>query len=97
MKQNQRFTLLACILLCVTIAFSLAFIAIESNHDCSEYDCQICFEIESCKVLLRSISYIPVFLLFSSPLILHTLFLYRSAAFRNKAVTLITLKVKLSN
>lgn len=97
MRRNQIFTLLTCILLCMAIACSLAFIAAESNHDCSEYDCHICFEIENCKVLLRSISCACIPLFFFLPLICHILLLYRSTSLKNKAVTLITLKVKLSN
>lgn len=57
MKHNRIIALLIAIVLCLAMAFSVAFIVLESDHDCIGEHCEICLEIEACVNLLRGIGF----------------------------------------
>ncbi len=47
--------LLLCVGLCSVVVFSYAFIALESEHDCTDHHCHICLELQLCHALIRSL------------------------------------------
>lgn len=82
----------------VTFLFSLVFVAVESDHDCTgKNDCQICEQIKNCLHIFDDNSPKPE----SNTLIFNAVFAVvlciGFAAFAKKLNTLINLKVKLSN
>lgn len=77
--------------------FSVIFIAEESKHNCTENDCQICYQINSCLTVLNTISPKPAFYamaVLSCCFVALIVFLHDN--FNNKE-SLVSLKVKLSN
>ena len=88
-------------LLAVVLAFvmlsSVAYIAAESDHDCTGVDCAICHQINVCENLLKSIG------LAGSAAATVAAFLYilcriiPSCAEVARTFTLVSLKVKLSD
>lgn len=98
MTKKRRIAAMAmCLALLFAMFFSTAYIIRETNHNCTGENCPICHEIQICQQILNTVgtavlgaavfSFMPVFLI--------TL----TSAHRREAaaVTLISLKVKLSD
>lgn len=81
----------------LTIALSFAFVWMHSEHEHHYGDCDICLKIENCQKLMKqvvtttpvnlAVLFLGIFL-FSTPQI---------EGYTSNAITLVTLKVKLSN
>lgn len=97
MKKRRMIAAVMCLALLLVMVFSAAYIVIEATHNCIGDGCPICHEIQICQQVLNTVgtalvrvavSLGALFLLVAP---VHTLF--RAA----KVVTLISLKVKLSD
>lgn len=56
MANRTRFAALGGALLAFALLFSVFFVALESDHDCSGKDCAICHQIHACQTLLEQLS-----------------------------------------
>ena len=77
--------------------FSSFFVAKNTKHNCTGEHCSICLQIENCKNALRELSFdfLTVYVEMSAPvLILFTVFVFYKIYIH---ITLVSLKVKLSN
>ena len=98
MKKRFRFLsgVLAAVLAVVMLS-SVAYIAAEADHDCSGEDCAICRQISTCENLLRSLGF------GGAAAAVTTAFTYTlckavlPCTETNGTLTLVSLKVKLSN
>ncbi|SBW09251.1 conserved exported hypothetical protein [uncultured Eubacteriales bacterium] len=93
--KKRILALLACLLLCVSMAASLAFVAIESEHNCIGEGCQICTELQQCKSLLQNFACALAALAFFSCAVYGTVYILRKIERESRAETPVTLKVKL--
>lgn len=98
MTRQKRFlaALLACGLAFVML-FSLFFIALETDHDCHEDDCAICAVLSICENLLRDLSCFiaAAAVVLGAERVVHA---YRGCLFSARpSVTLVSLKIKLSD
>ena len=91
---------LALFILAVTLLAMLscaAFNVIELDHDCSGKDCSVCLCITICEIILRHSSYVSNVNLYVCSEIFACLILFACVSNFTLRVTLITLKVKLSD
>jgi hypothetical protein len=85
------------VLILFSLFFSIYFVALKTNHECTGEDCPICHEIQSCLQTIRTLivtipaTAVMVAVLFY--LVQSTLLISAPIIFR----TLVSLKVKLSN
>ena len=97
MKKRRMIAAIMCFALLLVMASSAAYIVIEANHNCTGDGCPICHKIQICQQVLNTVgtALVKVAVSFGALFLLvapvHTLF--RAA----KVVTLISLKVKLSD
>ena len=90
-------TRLLAAVLAVVMLSSAVYIAVEADHDCSGDDCAICRQISICENLLKSLG------LAGAAAAISTAFTYTVCrailprAEMNGTLTLVALKVKLSN
>lgn len=98
MKGKRRvFAAATCLVLLLVMFSSAAYIILEAHHDCAGENCPICHEIQICRQVLNTLGTasagrpaLAFFILFA--------FLLTCAPVRAAtAVTLISLKVKLSD
>ena len=96
-KKPCFMTRLLAAVLAVVMLFSAAYIAVEADHDCSGEDCAICHQIGVCENLLKSLG------LAGAAAVITAAFTYTvcrailPCAEMNGTLTLVALKVKLSN
>ena len=96
-KKPCFMTRLLAAVLAVVMLFSAVYIAVEADHDCSGEDCAICHQIGVCENLLKSLG------LAGAAAAVTAAFTYtmcRAILPRAKTIgtlTLVALKVKLSN
>ena len=95
-NHNKIFALIACVLLCITIAISFSFVVNEANHDCAGNDCPACAAIATNTEQLRSIA-IAAFLVFLAIRIASSIDNKYLATFLYSIHTPVSLKVKLTN
>ena len=88
-------------LLAVVLAFvmlsSVAYIAAESDHDCTGVDCAICHQISVCENLLKSLGLAGAAAAISAAFTYTVCRAILPCAEMNGTLTLVALKVKLSN
>jgi len=96
MKKSKHIALLLCIALCFIMFFSVVFIVMEADHDCTGANCSICIEIQSCTSVLKSVAAIGISIAVFAPIFLN-LCGFRIFGFEHRSHTLISLKVKLTN
>ena len=88
-------------LLVVVLAFvmlsSVAYIAAESDHDCTGGDCAICHQISVCENLLKSLGLAGAAAAISAAFTYTVCRAILPCAEMNGTLTLVALKVKLSN
>ena len=99
MKSRKIFALFTCVVLCFVIGMSSAFIIKESDHVCTGHGCQICVHIHQCEALLQNLGQVLLGIAAFLLLILNKFVVVISTfviVFVIK-LTLVTLKVKLSN
>lgn len=98
MKKHQKnIRIFISVLLLSVLILSAAYIFLEANHHCTEKNCPICHEIEVCGHILSSVGSAPLsasIYCFSAISFFIVIFAYFYYAV---SVTLISLKVKLSD
>ena len=96
-KKPCFMTRLLAAVLAVVMLFSAVYIAVEADHDCSGEDCAICRQISICENLLKSLG------LAGAAAAITVAFTYTvcrailPCAEMSGTLTLVALKVKLSN
>ncbi len=96
-KKFHFLTGLLAALLAVVMLSSAVYIAVEADHDCSGEDCAICHQISTCENLLRVLGFAGA----AAAIIAAFTYTLCKAALpcteTNGTLTLVSLKVKLSN
>ena len=96
-KKSRLITGLLAAVLAAVMLSSAVYIAVEANHNCSGEDCAICHQIGVCENLLKSLG------LAGAAAAITAVFTYTVCrailprAEMNGTLTLVALKVKLSN
>ena len=88
--------LLAAVLAAVMLS-SAVYIAVEANHNCSGEDCAICHQISICENLLKSLGLAGAAATISAAFTYTVCRAILPRAEMNGTLTLVALKVKLSN
>ena len=88
--------LLAAVLAAVMLS-SAVYIAVEANHNCSGEDCAICHQLQVCENLLKSIGLAGAAAAISAAFAYTVCRAILPCAEMNGTLTLVALKVKLSN
>ena len=88
--------LLAAVLAAVMLS-SAVYIAVEANHNCSGEDCAICHQLQVCENLLKSIGLAGAAAAISAAFAYTVCRAILPRAEMNGTLTLVALKVKLSN
>ena len=98
MTKNLCFmTRLLAAVLAVVMLSSAIYIAVEANHDCSGEDCAICHQLQVCENLLKSIGLAGAAAAISAAFTYTVCRAILPCAEMNGTLTLVALKVKLSN
>lgn len=96
-KKPCFMTRLLAAVLTVVMLFSAVYLAVEADHDCSGEDCAICHQISICENLLKSLGLAGAAAAITAAF---TYTVYRAilpCAETIDTLTLVSLKVKLSN
>lgn len=96
-RRNRILSAFIAFAMVLAMAFSVLFIAEEANHNCSNSDCQICYQINSCLKLLYTVSYEPDVQAVSYALAFGLVLVIGAVMANQNINTLISLKTKLSN
>ncbi len=95
MNKKQITALLLGVVLCITLAFSYAFILTEADHDCTGEHCEICIDIQHCLSFFKTLVYAGAAV---AALVFAIVFFASICSVFDaslKTITLVTLKVKL--
>ena len=90
-------TRLLAAVLAVVMLSSAIYLAVEANHDCSGDDCAICRQISICENLLKSLGLAGAAAAITAVLTYTMCRAILPCAEMNGTLTLVALKVKLSN
>lgn len=96
-NRNRIIALLLAVIVLFVMAFSLAVVAAEADHECCGEDCPICEIIAICENNIKGLSLILVFVSLMVALALMRTFLRDTRAFHCQSQTPVSLKVKLTN
>ena len=96
-KKMRIIAAITAIIVLVVMLFSAAYIAAEADHDCTGEHCPICQQISTCENTLKQSSLAVVALAITAGLAYFYCALAPMAIRAEEHITLITLKVKLSN
>ena len=90
-------TRLLAAVLAVVLLSSAIYLAVEANHDCSGDDCAICRQISICENLLKALGLAGAAAAISAAFTYTVCRAILPCAEMNGTLTLVALKVKLSN
>ena len=96
-KKPCFMTRLLAAVLAVVMLSSAVYLAVEANHDCSGEDCAICHQISVCENLLKSLGLAGAAAAISAALPYTVCKAILPCAEMSGTLTLVALKVKLSN
>lgn len=97
MTKNRRLTKLFAALLALAMLVSVAYLALEARHDCTGEDCAVCAQLDCCLRLLERLTLAGCVLL-AARLFALTVSSPAVMALRlRRPLSLISLKVKLSD
>ena len=96
-KKPCFMTRLLAAVLAVVMLSSAVYLAVEANHDCSGEDCAICHQLQVCENLLKSIGLAGAAAAISAAFTYTVCRAILPCAEMNGTLTLVALKVKLSN
>ena len=98
MTKNLCFMMrLLAVVLAVVMLSSAVYLAVEADHDCSGDDCAICHQIGVCENLLKSLGLAGAAAAISAAFTYTMCKAILPCAEMNGTLTLVALKVKLSN
>lgn len=97
MKKKRIIAAILTLLFVLSLIFTFSFIGINANHECVGEECPICAEIKSCEDFLKTASAAAAIV--TAAVAVHKFGIVALPYFYDKAenISLITLKVKLSN
>ena len=96
-KKFRFLTGLLAVVLAVVMLSSAVYITVEADHDCSGEDCAICHQISICENLLRSLGFAGVAAAIAAAFTYTLCKAVLPCTETNGTLTLVSLKVKLSN
>ena len=96
-KKTRIIAVITAIIVLLAVLSSAAFIAAEADHDCTGEHCPVCQQISICENTLKQLSLAVVALAITAGLGYIYCSLAPIAIRAEGRITLITLKVKLSN
>ena len=96
-KKSRLITGLLAAVLAAVMLSSAIYIAVEANHNCSGEDCAICHQISVCENLLKSLGLAGAAAAISAAFTYTVCRAILPCAEMNGTLTLVALKVKLSN
>ena len=96
-KKSRLITGLLAAVLAAVMLSSAVYIAVEANHNCSGEDCAICHQLQVCENLLKSIGLAGAAAAISAAFAYTVCRAILPCAEMNGTLTLVALKVKLSN
>ena len=96
-KKSRLITGLLAAVLAAVMLSSAVYIAVEANHNCSGEDCAICHQISVCENLLKSLGLAGAAAAISAAFTYTVCRAILPRAEMNGTLTLVALKVKLSN
>ena len=96
-KKPCFITRLLAAVLAVVMLFSAVYIAVEADHDCFGDDCAICRQISICENLLKSLGLAGAAAAISAVFTYTVCRAILPCAEMNGTLTLVALKVKISN
>ena len=96
MTRKRALAVLAAVLALVML-FSVLYIAVEADHDCHGDDCAICAQISVCMDLLQHLALALLMIAVAAVLRLSALQIRKAVSFACHRVSLISLKVKLTD
>ena len=96
-KKPCFMTRLLAAVLAVVMLSSAIYLAVEADHDCSGEDCAICHQIGVCENLLKSLGLVGAAAAITAVLTYTVCRAILPCAEMNGTLTLVSLKVKLSN
>lgn len=96
-KKSRLITGLLAAVLAAVMLSSAVYIAVEANHNCSGEDCAICHQIGVCENLLKSLGLAGAAAAISAAFTYTVCRAILPCAEMNGTLTLVALKVKLSN
>lgn len=96
-KKPCFMTRLLAAVLAVVMLFSAVYLAVEADHDCSGEDCAICHQIGVCENLLKSLGLAGAAAAVTAAFTYTVCRAILPCAEMNGTLTLVALKVKLSN
>ena len=96
-KKFRFMTGLLAIVLAFVMLSSVAYIAVRSDHDCTGVDCAVCHQISTCENLLRSLGLAGAAAAITAAFIYTLCKAVLPCTETNGTLTLVSLKVKLSN
>ena len=96
-KKPCFMTRLLAAVLAVVMLSSAVYLAVEANHDCSGEDCAICHQISVCENLLKSLGLAGAAAAISAAFTYTVRRVILPCAEMSGTLTLVALKVKLSN
>ena len=96
-KKSRLITGLLAAVLAAVMLSSAVYIAVEANHNCSGEDCAICHQLQVCENLLKSIGLAGAAAAISAAFTYTVCRAILPCAEMNGTLTLVALKVKLSN
>lgn len=98
MTKNIRLgALLLTVLMTVVIFSSVVYIAAEADHDCSGDNCPVCYHISICENTLKAVGIVCTALIFIGFSGIFALSLFSLSFMPVYGISLVTLKVKLSD
>ena len=96
-KRFRFLTGLLAVILFFAMLSSIAYIAVESDHDCTGVDCAICHQINACENLLKSIGLAGSAAATTAAILYILCSIIPSCTENACAFTLVSLKVKLTD
>ena len=96
-KKSRLITGLLAAVLAAVMLSSAVYIAVEANHNCSGEDCAICHQIGVCENLLKTLGLAGAAAAISAAFTYTVCRAILPRAEMNGTLTLVALKVKLSN
>ena len=96
-KKFRFMTRLLAAVLAVVMLSSAVYLAVEADHDCSGDDCAICRQISICENLLKSLGFAGAAAAISAAFTYTVCMAILPCTETTDTLTLVALKVKLSN
>ncbi len=96
-KQQKQKSFILALILILCILFSICFIILEAEHDCTGEDCPVCISLAQCEELIQKFGLWSVFIAVCKKLFSPHIVPFIGNMIRLSAKTPVTLKIQLNN